>query len=519
MVKVSGLPGAFIGEGVTFEAPLSGAEAVSNVSEDETHGRVMSLEKDLAEILVLSRSPIAPGTRVARTGMQLTVSCGVGLLGHTLNTLGYIVTGARRRSALPEKRRIEGYPKGISSRERVSRFCETGVAVVDLLVPLGLGQRELIIGDRKTGKTHFLLQALLSQAKQGRVCIYCAIGKRKSEVKIIEEFLRKENVFRKVIIVVADAHSSPGEIFLAPYTAMTLAEFFRDCKKDVFLILDDLTTHAKFYREISLLIGRFPGREAYPGDIFYVHSKLLERAGCFKVDKGSAALRQGSERQATITCLPVAESVASDLTGYIQTNLMSMTDGHIYFDNEIFFQGRRPATNIFLSVTRVGRQTQLPLFRDISGKVITSLKKYEEAQNFLRFGAELGPEIKSVIGFGDGFMKFINQVGFEPIPISLQAVMVSLLWQGFWDGEGSGAIIEAYSAHPSFRKLITGLVNVNASKNFEGLNVGVRREREGILKYFKKSSDKNANIKDQNQNQSVETTEEQTKGIEDEKYE
>ncbi len=454
LVQVKGLLGAVVGEGVTFE--------------NEVHGRVMALDQDFVEVLVLSREPLKPQTKAARTGSLLTISAGAGILGHTLDTLGHSLTLRRQHSLWPEKRIIEEKPLGIEKRQRISQFFETGITVVDTLIPLGAGQRELVIGDRKIGKTHLLLSVMLSQAHLGNICIFCAIGKRKTEIKALEEFLKENKIWEKCVIVAADSHASPGEIYLAPYTAMTLAEYFRDEGKNVLLILDDLTTHAKYYREISLLSGRFPGRESYPGDIFHVQSKLLERAGCFNV--------QG--KQVTITCLPVAESVAADLTGYIQTNLMSMTDGHIYLDSDIFFSGRRPAVNVFLSVTRVGRQTQNQLFRDLGEKVLSLLKKYEDAQRFLRFGPELSDEMKNTIRLGDGLTRFFQQTDYQPIPSFLRAVLFSLLWVGLWDGANAADLVNKYSKKKEIQDTINRMVG--SAKSLEELNKAIEKEGKNL---------------------------------------
>lgn len=460
LVKISGLPGAVVGEGVTFETG--------------EHGRIMSLGENLAEVLVLSRFPVAPKTKVTRTGSLLTISCGTGVLGHVINTLGYSLTSRRFHSINPEKRMIEVTPVGIWARRKVSSFFETGIAVVDSVVPIGMGQRELIIGDRKTGKTHFILSAILSQVEQGTICIYAALGKRKTEIKGVEEFLERERVLDQCVIIAADSHASPGEIYLAPYAAMTLAEYFRDQGRNVFLILDDLTTHAKFYREIALVSGSFPGRESYPGDIFHIHSKILERAGCFEVKK----------KAVTITCFPVAESTGGDITGFIQTNLMSMTDGHLYFDSEIFFEGRRPALNIFLSVTRVGRQTQTSLSRDIGRQILLILKKYEEAQRFLRFGPEISDEMKKILNVGDGLKNLFNQVGYWTIPSSLSAVGVSLVWQGFWNGENTVEFTKTYLKEPQLKQLVEKIVE--EAKDLEELNKEVEREKISLLKFVGK---------------------------------
>ncbi|KKR85802.1 MAG: ATP synthase subunit alpha [Candidatus Woesebacteria bacterium GW2011_GWB1_41_10] len=385
LLMVSGFKKAFIGEGVTFESG--------------EHGEILSIKKDSVEVLAFSRNPINPNAKAGRSGEALAVSAGEGLLGHVVDALGYTLDDMREDSIVSKLMPIEVKAKGISERRKVDKFLETGVSIVDLVVPLGMGQRELVIGDRKTGKTSFLLQAVLSQAKKGTVCIYTTVGKRKSEIREIYDFLKTNDVLKYSIIVAASAEDSPGEVYIAPFTAMTLAEYFRDQGTDTLVIFDDLTTHAKYYREISLVGGRFPGRESYPGDIFYLHSKLLERAGNFK--------------EASITCLPVAEAPAGDITGYIQTNLMSMTDGHLYFDSDLFFAGRRPAVNVFLSVTRVGKQTQTPEMRDLGREILLLLKKNEEMSRFLKFGPEVTPQVAEVLKKGKALYEIFNQMPEE----------------------------------------------------------------------------------------------------------
>jgi len=435
IVHVSGLSNAVIGEGITFE--------------NEDHGRVMAINKDKIEVLVLSRTAIKPGTKAARSGSPITISAGEGLLGHVINVMGHSITDRRQKSHPPEKRSIETSPSGILARSRISRFFETGVAICDVLMPLGCGQRELVIGDRQSGKSHFLLQTMLSQVRQGNICIYCAIGKRTTEIKSIEAFLEKEKILDKTIVVAADSYSSPGEIFLAPYAAMTLAEYFRDKEKDVFLILDDLTTHAKYYREISLLSGHFPGRESYPGDIFHIHSRLLERAGSFKDGK-----------ETSITCLPVAESVGGDFTGYIQTNLMSMTDGHLYFDSDLYFQGRRPPINIYLSVTRVGRQTQPSILRDVGFQLVKFLKSYTDMQRFLRFEMELSEEIRETLRKGGELTTFFDQVGSTLIPMKLQVYCIALIWKNKYDDNKIDDLIKKYKENKAWAKEVDKLFEI-----------------------------------------------------------
>ena len=458
IVEIIGLSKVGVGEGVAFETG--------------EHGMVLSFDREKAEILVLSRISLKPHTKAVRTGSQLTVSCGEGILGHTLDAFGYAKDERRERSDFPEKRPIIIPAPGMSKRREVKEFMSTGVSVVDIMIPIGRGQRELIIGDRKTGKTQFLLQTVLAQSNLGKICILGLIGKKKEEVKKIEEFLKSYGVMEKCVIVAADSHDSSGEIFIAPYTAMTLAEYFRDKGADVLLILDDLTTHAKYYREVSLLGRRFPGRESYPGDVFYIQSSLLERAGNFAIDGISSS----------ITCLPVAESQEGDITGYIQTNLMSMTDGHIYFDSGLFFKGVRPAVNVFMSVTRVGRQTQTPLARDIEGKVMSLLKKYEDLQRFLRFGPEISDEVQNILKLGDSVHRLFNQTEVQPILPNVQIILLSLIWLGLWNGKGALLFSKAYEIDPKLKNKIDTLIN--STSTFDVLNNKLKFENSYLTEVF-----------------------------------
>ncbi|HTK03934.1 MAG TPA: F0F1 ATP synthase subunit alpha [Alphaproteobacteria bacterium] len=401
LVKITGFKSGVIGEAVTFENGI--------------HGRIISIFPNSCEVMVFDKEPMAVGISVARTGGPVTVSVGEGLLTHVISPLGYVLDERRQESTTPEARNIDFKPIGIAGRVKVNKFLSTGVAIVDLMVPIADGQRELIIGDRKSGKTYFLLQTIISQARAGKICIVSLIGKRKSEIKKTEEILEQEGVIDKCILVVSSSSDSSGEIFLTPYTAMAVAEYFRDCGRDTIVILDDMTTHAKYYRELSLLAGRFPGRESYPGDIFHVQSQIVERAGNFRVNS----------KEVSITLLPVAETLEADLTGYIQTNLMSMTDGHIFFDSNLFFKGIRPAVNIFLSVTRVGRQTQSKEHKQAASEVLKILKKKEELERFLRFGPEVTNEVKEIVAKGDAIWEFFRQSDFKPFTSSEQLKKIS----------------------------------------------------------------------------------------------
>lgn len=411
---VSGLPKATLFEYVIFETGEL--------------GQVFSLDKDQVEVLMLSKNPIRSGTQVARTNIKLEVPVGEELLGQMIDPLGNHVDGLKNKAKPKTYRPINSPAPGIGQRRRINRFLETGLALVDLMIPLGKGQRELSIGDRKTGKTLFLFKTIHNQINQGAICIYAAIGKKKIDIKKTEEIFIKSGMIEKSILVVSDAQDPPSLIYLTPYTAMTIAEYFRDQGIDVILVLDDLYTHAKFYRELSLIGKKFPGRDSYPGDIFYLHARLLERAGNFFCEKSPI-------KESSITCLPVVETTLGDLTGYIQTNVMSMTDGHLYFDHDLFIKGQRPAINPFLSVTRVGRQTQTHLMQEIGRTLITFLTRFEKMQGYVRFGAELSPDVKRMLDKGERIMLFFHQDIDDPIPINMQIAIFAMLWADFWENQ------------------------------------------------------------------------------------
>ena len=397
-------------------------------------GQVISLERKYLEVLMLTKSRVLVGTRVVRTNSEIKIGLGRALLGKTVNALGFDYYTNKPISKLDEFKSVDNRPPGINVRKNIHESFEVGVTIVDLTVPLGKGQRELVVGDRKSAKTQFLMQAILSQASKGTICIYAGIAKRIFDLKKIEQFFKAKGIDRNTILVAASADDPTGLIYLAPYVAMSMAEYFRDQGLNVLVVLDDLTAHAKIYREISLVAGRFPGRSSYPGDIFYLHSRLLERAGNFSVIvKGQDGKIVRSE--ASITCLPVAEAVMGDLSGYMQTNLMAMTDGHIYFDKDYFNQGRRPAINPFISVTRVGRQAQTPLLRDISRQLTSFLVRLESLKQFLHFGAELSEETRNTLALGDKVIAFFEQSHDEIIPLSINILLLSFLWAGYWKSE------------------------------------------------------------------------------------
>lgn len=456
LVYVSGLPGAHPNEVIIFE-------------NGET-GLVLSLGREHLEALVFTNAQIKVGSRLVRTGEYVKIGVGDGLLGRMIDPLGFPLDGKGEINDLTESI-IDISPPKISERKNVEKQLLTGVTLVDLISPLGKGQRELIIGDRKTGKTEFLLQTVNTQAKAGTVCIYTVIGQKQIDIRKFYEFFNSQGIIKNTILIASSSSDSAGLIYLTPYSAMTIAEHFRDRGLDVLIILDDMTTHARYYREISLLARKFPGRNSYPGDIFYVHARLVERAGNFK--KG------------TITCLPVAESVLGDLSGYIQTNLMSMTDGHIFFDIDILSQGKRPAVNPFLSVTRVGHQTQTPIQKDLSRELSIFMVTYDRMKQFMHFGAEVGDTAKNILNLGARVDTFFNQSGYKSVGININILVIAGLWAGLWSETKVDEfkmqmeqLVLLYETDEKYKKEVDTFIQ--SSKVFSDLVTSIRRDNKLI---------------------------------------
>lgn len=428
VARVSGLPGACLREQVLFETGQ--------------RGEIISLHAQIADVMVFSREPLRVGTRVVRVGYQFSILAGKQMLGQIIDPLGEPLEGEKTWTEKDmEWRPVDTRPGGIATRKRITRQFETGVILVDLLIPLGHGQRELVLGNRKTGKSQLLWRTVKTQVKKGHICIYATVGKKKMEILQTWNFLKESGAASSTVMIASGSNDSSGEIFLTPYTALTLAEYFRDQGRDVLLVIDDMTTHAKYYRELALLSRKFPGRDSYPGDVFHIHSKLLERAGSF--EKGS------------ITCLPLAETQMGDMTGYIQTNLMSMTDGHVYFDSGLFFAGRRPAIDPFLSVTRVGRQTQTPLQKDITKKLLQALSDYEKTTRFVKFGTELGENSRAVLDMGEKIWQLFDQPINEIVPLPLAMILFVMLTMGDFDPKNTQKAIENYN-EAKIAKLLEG---------------------------------------------------------------
>jgi len=411
MVTVEGLPGLRINEVVIFESGLL--------------GQVIDISKDFCRVTLLQKTSPKSRERASRTDNLLTVPVSEELLGTMIDPMGKILSRENKKLKKIENRSIEAEIGGIDKRAKITKQLLTGVTLVDILLPLGNGQKELIIGDRKTGKTSFLLTTVKNQIKSGKIVIFAAIGKKKTDIKKIHDYFVSEKLINRMVFVVSGSDYSENLIYLTPFTAMTIAEYFRDKGIDSLVVFDDLSTHAKIYRQIGLNSDKFPGRESYPGDIFYLHAHLLERAGNFRPQKGD---------DISITCLPVAETIEGDMTGYITTNLMGITDGHIYFDRSIFTKGRRPAINLPLSVTRVGRQTQSSIYQQANHEITAFLTEYESLQNLAHFGAELSPKVKLIITKGERIIQIFDQKYGEIISQEKQLILMALAYsEDFFD--------------------------------------------------------------------------------------
>lgn len=443
------------------------------VFENGEKAEVFAINRGKIEARVFAHKPLRVGTKVTRTDQLLSLPVGKELLGQAISPLGEPLDATVAFTPPKELRDLDAKPVGIAGRQKITTHLATGVSLVDLLVPLGRGQRELIIGDRKTGKTSLLMTTIKKQVGEGVIAIYAAIAKKKSDIKKLQEFFVQEKIMDKVIIVASSSYDSPSLIYQTPYAGMAIAEYFRDQGMHTLLILDDLSTHAKFYRELSLLARRFPGRDSYPGDIFYVHSKLLERAGNFK---------HPTAKEVSITCLPIVEIVEGDFTGYVSTNVMGITDGHIYLDSNMYYQGMRPAINIPLSVTRVGRQTLDQLSREVNKELTAFLSQYEKLQNLSHFGQELTEDVKQKLKIGELIYKFFNQPYQLTVPTTIQLIILSLIMQNTVESKEmleklkKGLIDAFYQDEPK-----KWLLEIAMCENLKSFNENVIKNKDKLL--------------------------------------
>ncbi|WP_108484329.1 F0F1 ATP synthase subunit alpha [Oceaniglobus ichthyenteri] len=406
---VTGLARALVDEVLDFGGGLTGI--------------VFDLELDRLGVVMLGPAgSVVPGADVRRTGQVISVPVGAALLGRVVNGLGQPRDGGGP-IATDRMRPIEMQPPGILDRRPVARPLATGLKAVDAAVPVGLGQRELIIGDRQTGKTSIAVDAILNQKNTGVACIYCAIGQRGDAVAKVIGALRDGGVMDNTIVMSAGDEETPGQSYVAPYGAMSMAESLAAEGRDVLIVFDDLTHHAHSYRELSLLLRRPPGREAFPGDIFFVHARLLERAGQFGPGVGGGS----------ITALPVVETQAENLSAYIPTNLISITDGQIYLSPRLVRRNQFPAVDLGVSVSRVGGKAQAPALRDVAGNLRVTLSQFEELEEFARFGTRLDDETRARLSRGAAVRAALRQPERDPMPADEQLAVLIAAMEGLLD--------------------------------------------------------------------------------------
>jgi F-type H+/Na+-transporting ATPase subunit alpha len=378
------------------------------------YGIALNLEEESVGAVLLGEfKEIKEGDLVKRTGRIISVPVGEELLGRVVNALGQPIDG---KGPIVSKHfsPIERLAPGVVDRQPVKEPLQTGLKAIDAMVPIGRGQRELIIGDRQTGKTAVAIDAILNQKDTGVICIYNAIGQKQSTVAQVVRTLEEADALRYTIIVAATASDPAPLLYIAPYSACTFGEFFRDSGRHALVIYDDLSKHAQAYREISLLLRRPPGREAYPGDVFYLHSRLLERAAKLKNDAGGGSL----------TALPIIETQAGDLSAYIPTNVISITDGQIFLESDLFNQGVRPAINVGNSVSRVGGAAQIKAMRQVAGTLRLDLAQYRELAAFAQFGSDLDKATQAQLNRGARLVELLKQPQYEPLPVEKQVAII-----------------------------------------------------------------------------------------------
>jgi F-type H+/Na+-transporting ATPase subunit alpha len=400
--------------------------------EDNTYGIALNLERDLVSAVVLgSYENIREGQKVKCTKRVVEVPVGPELLGRVVNALGQPIDG-RGPVACKQQSIIEKVAPGVIARQSVAEPVQTGIKAIDAMVPIGRGQRELIIGDRQTGKTAIAIDTIINQATTGVKCIYVAIGQKNAAVANLVRKLEEHAAMQHTIVVSATAAEAAALQFIAPYAACAMGEYFRDNGEDALIIYDDLTKHAWAYRQISLLLRRPPGREAYPGDIFYLHSRLLERAARVnakyveEISKGAVKGKTGS-----LTALPIVETQAGDISAFIPTNVISITDGQIFLETDLFNAGVRPAIDPGLSVSRVGGAAQTKIVKKLGGGLRLALAQYRELEAFMQFASELDEITRKQLDHGQRVVEILKQKQFEPLNLSEMVVSLFIVDQGF----------------------------------------------------------------------------------------
>ena len=479
-----------VGDGIARIYGLDNVEAGEMVEfPGNIKGMALNLEEDNVGVVIFGDdSSIKEGDTVKRTGSIVEVPVGKGLLGRVVDSLGNPIDGKGPIES-SEKRRVDVKAPGIIPRKSVSEPMQTGLKAIDSLIPIGRGQRELIIGDRQTGKTAVAIDTILNQKEINKsgdeneklYCIYVAIGQKRSSVAQIVKTLEENGALEYSIVVAATASEPAPLQFLAPFTGCAMGEFFRDNSMHALVVYDDLSKQAVAYRQMSLLLRRPPGREAYPGDVFYLHSRLLERAAKLNDDNGGGSL----------TALPIIETQANDVSAYIPTNVISITDGQIFLETDLFFQGIRPAVNVGLSVSRVGSSAQTKAMKKVAGSIKGELAQYREMAAFAQFGSDLDASTQKLLARGERLTELLKQGQFSPLSSEEQVVLLYAGVNGFMDSIETNQISEfeiqlLSTIKKDYMNILDDIKSTNAL-NEENENL-LKETLESFLENFKKNS-------------------------------
>ena len=479
-----------VGDGIARIYGLDNVEAGEMVEfPGNIKGMALNLEEDNVGVVIFGDdSSIKEGDTVKRTGSIVEVPVGKGLLGRVVDSLGNPIDGKGPIES-SEKRRVDVKAPGIIPRKSVSEPMQTGLKAIDSLIPIGRGRRELIIGDRQTGKTAVAIDTILNQKEINKsgdeneklYCIYVAIGQKRSSVAQIVKTLEENGALEYSIVVAATASEPAPLQFLAPFTGCAMGEFFRDNSMHALVVYDDLSKQAVAYRQMSLLLRRPPGREAYPGDVFYLHSRLLERAAKLNDDNGGGSL----------TALPIIETQANDVSAYIPTNVISITDGQIFLETDLFFQGIRPAVNVGLSVSRVGSSAQTKAMKKVAGSIKGELAQYREMAAFSQFGSDLDASTQKLLARGERLTELLKQGQFSPLSSEEQVVLLYAGVNGFMDSIETNQISEfevqlLSTIKKDYMNILDDIKSTNAL-NEENENL-LKETLESFLENFKKNS-------------------------------
>lgn len=460
VARVYGLETAMAGELVEFPGDIT--------------GMVLNLEKDSAGIVIFGEDrTIKEGDLVKRTKRIVEVPVGDGLLGRVVNVLGQPIDG-KGPIVSSEKRVIDVKAPGIVKRQPVHEPLQTGIKAIDSMIPIGRGQRELIIGDRQTGKTAIAIDTIINQKGKNVKCFYVAIGQKQSTISLVVEKLRSSGALEYTTVIAAGASAPAPLQYLAPYAGTAMAEFYRDNGGHALIVYDDLTKQAQAYRQLSLLLRRPPGREAYPGDVFYVHSRLLERAAKMSKEEGGGSL----------TALPIIETQAGDISAYIPTNVISITDGQIFLEADLFYKGIRPAISVGKSVSRVGGAAQTKGMKQVAGTLKLSLAQYRNLEAFAAFASDLDPASKAQLARGERLVELLKQAQYAPFEVADQVISIYAASNGFVDGYNTKDVGRYETEMLTFLKQKYSAV-ISAITTEQKISDDVKKKLDDGLKEFK----------------------------------